>query len=231
MLDIEADKLHARKKLRPLAAGTVSKTAAVGLAILALAVAGFLASRLSLSFALTVLLYFVVSSLYSLYLKTKVILDICVLAGLYTIRLFAGSIATQIPISEWTLAFAMFCFLGLAAVKRYTELETLSDGPAQLVRRGYRRADQTTVQALGIASMMMSVVILSLYLHSPEVMVLYRRPQLLWLVCPVLLYWFGRLWIVAGRGMMHSDPIVFAVRDRTSLMVAAVIVIIGFVCK
>lgn len=231
LLDIEADKLHARKKLRPLAAGTVSKTAAVGLAILALAVAGFLASRLSLSFALTVLLYFVVSSLYSLYLKTKVILDICVLAGLYTIRLFAGSIATQIPISEWTLAFAMFCFLGLAAVKRYTELETLSDGPAQLVRRGYRRADQTTVQALGIASMMMSVVILSLYLHSPEVMVLYRRPQLLWLVCPVLLYWFGRLWIVAGRGMMHSDPIVFAVRDRTSLMVAAVIVIIGFVCK
>jgi 4-hydroxybenzoate polyprenyltransferase len=231
LLDIEADKQHARKKLRPLAAGAVNKTTAASLAILSLAVAGFLASRLSLWFALTVLLYFIVSSLYSLYLKTKVILDICVLAGLYTIRLFAGGIATQIPISEWTLAFAMFCFLGLAAVKRYTELETLSDGPAQLVRRGYRRTDQTTVQAFGIASMMMSVVILSLYLHSPEVMVLYRRPQLLWLVCPVLLYWFGRLWIVAGRGMMHSDPIVFAVRDRTSLMVAALIVIIGFVCK
>jgi 4-hydroxybenzoate polyprenyltransferase len=231
LLDIEADRNHARKRLRPLAAGTVTKPAAMLIAAILLLAAGGLALRLPQAFGLTLLIYFAVSTLYSLYLKTKVILDICILAGLYTIRLFAGGTATHIPISEWTMAFAMFCFLGLAAVKRYTELQTLPDAPSQLQRRGYERGDQTTVQALGMSSMMISVLVLALYLHSPEVMMLYRRPEMLWLICPVMLYWFGRVWIVAGRGRMHSDPIIFAIRDRASLLAAALIVVIGLLCK
>ena len=231
LCDIEADRKHATKRRRPLAAGTVSKRTAVILIVLLLGVAATIATRLPLGFGITLLVYFVVSSLYSLYLKTKVILDICILAGLYTIRLFAGGTATHIRISEWTLAFAMFCFLGLAAVKRYTELQTLPDDPKQLLRRGYQRSDQVTVHVLGMTSMMLSVLVLALYLHSPEVIVLYRRPEMLWLMCPVLLYWFGRVWIVASRGNMHSDPIVFAIRDKVSLMAAAVIVAIGLLCK
>jgi 4-hydroxybenzoate polyprenyltransferase len=231
LLDLEADRGHTRKRLRPIAAGTISKPTAVAIGLLFFALAAFLATHLPLDFALTLLAYFAVSTLYSFYLKTKVVLDICVLAGLYAIRLFAGGAATHIRISEWTLAFAMFCFLGLAAVKRYTELQTLTENPAQQLRRGYQRTDQTTVQALGITSMMLSVLVLALYLHSPEVMVLYRRPEWLWLICPVLLYWFGRVWIVAGRGMMHSDPIVFALRDRASLLSAALIVAIGLACR
>jgi 4-hydroxybenzoate polyprenyltransferase len=209
----------------------VSKSTAVIVALALLAFAIALTLQLPLGFGLTILVYFVVSSLYSLVLKTKVILDICILAGLYTIRLFAGGAATHIRISEWTLAFAMFCFLGLAAVKRYTELLTLPESPTQLVRRGYQRSDQMTVHVLGMTSMMLSVLVLALYLHSPEVMVLYRRPELLWLICPVLLYWFGRVWIVAGRGNMHSDPIVFAIRDKVSLLSAALIVAIALACK
>jgi 4-hydroxybenzoate polyprenyltransferase len=231
LLDLEADRKHARRRLRPLAAGTISNPTAMLIALLLLVLAAFLAAHLPLDFAVTLLVYFAVSTLYSLYLKTKVVLDICVLSGLYAIRLFAGGAATHIRISEWTLAFAMFCFLGLAAVKRYTELQTLTDSPAQLLRRGYQRTDQLTVQVLGVTSMMLSVLVLALYLHSPEVMVLYRHPEWLWLICPVLLYWFGRVWIVAGRGMMHSDPIVFALRDRASLLSAIVIVAIGLACK
>ncbi len=231
LFDIEADRNHARKRLRPLAAGTVSKGAAIAVAAALLLLAGGLASRLPNAFGLTLLIYFLVSSLYSLYFKKKVILDICVLAGLYTIRLYAGGAVTHIPISEWTLAFAMFCFLGLAAVKRYTELQTLTEDPRQLMRRGYQRSDQVTVQILGMSCMMMSVLVLALYLRSPEVMMLYRRPDLLWLICPVMLYWFGRVWIVASRSNMHSDPIVFAIRDRASLIAAALIVLIGLLCK
>ena len=231
LLDVEADRRHPRKKLRPLAAGAISTKTALAIAALLLVVVVILATQLPLAFGITLAIYFVVSNLYSLYLKTKVILDICVLAGLYTIRLFAGGAATHIRISQWTLAFAMFCFLGLAAVKRYTELLALPDQPTGFFRRGYQGLDKTTVQAMGVSSMALSVLVLALYLQSPEVTVLYRRPEALWLICPVLLYWFGRIWIVAGRGMMHSDPIVFAVRDRTSLLVAAVIVVIGLACK
>ncbi len=230
LLDLEADRKHPSKCFRPLAAGEIGKGSAIGLALVLFVLAAALAIRLPLAFGITLLIYVAVSSLYSLYLKTKVILDICTLAGLYTIRLFAGGEATGIRISEWTLAFAMFCFLGLAAVKRYSELRALPQ-ETYLSRRGYGQVDQSVVLALGMTSMMVSVLVLALYLHSPEVVVLYRHPEVLWLICPVMLYWFGRIWIIAGRGWMHSDPILFALRDRTSLLAAAVIVVIGLLCK
>lgn len=230
LLDLEADRKHTTKRARPLVAGEVSTRAAIalvcGLVILVLA----LLPRLSLLFRVCLLVYFCVSLFYSLYLKKKVLLDICTLAGLYTIRLLAGGAATGIPISEWTLAFGMFCFLGLAAVKRYAELRALSPD-AEVLGRGYEPSDQSTVHILGLSSMMISVLVLALYLHTPEVTALYRHSTALWLMCPVLLYWFGRVWIVAGRGEMHSDPILFALRDRASLLAAAVIVAIGLMCK
>ena len=207
LLDLEADRNHASKKFRPLASNAVSPATAIVVMLLLLGVAVALAIRLPLGFGISLLVYFVVSSLYSVYLKTKVILDICVLAGLYTIRLFAGGAATYIPISEWTLAFAMFCFLGLAAVKRYTELQSLAQDPKSLLRRGYEQTDQLTVHVLGMTSMMLSVLVLALYLHTPEVTRLYRHPEWLWLMCPVLLYWFGRIWVAAGRGRCIPTPL------------------------
>jgi 4-hydroxybenzoate polyprenyltransferase len=231
ILDVHSDRAHARKKLRPLAAGTVKTGTAMVLAVALLVVAIFLAVKLPLSFGIMLAVYLLFTVLYSLYLKTKVILDICTLAGLYTIRVFAGGAATDIFISEWTAAFAMFCFLGLAAVKRYSELQALPETGELSNRRGYEQVDKSTVQVLGLSSMMISVLVLVLYLRSPEVTLLYRHSEMLRLICPVLLYWFGRIWIVAGRGRMHSDPIIFALRDRVSLIAAAVIVSIGFVCR
>jgi len=209
----------------------VTTRAAMILAVTLLVASIFLAVKLPLSFGIMLGVYFLSTILYSLYLKTKVILDICTLAGLYTIRLFAGGSATAIPISEWTAAFAMFCFLGLAAVKRYSELQASPETGELTTRRGYEQVDKSTIQVLGLSSMVMSVLVLVLYLRSPEVTLLYRHSEMLRLVCPVLLYWFGRIWIVAGRGRMHSDPIIFALRDRASLIAAAVIVTIGFVCR
>jgi len=231
ILDVHSDRAHARKKLRPLAAGTVKTRTAIVLAVALLVVAIFLAVKLPLSFVIMLAVYLLFTVLYSLYLKTKVILDICTLAGLYTIRLFAGGAATDIPISEWTAAFAMFCFLGLAAVKRYSELQAAPETGELSNRRGYEQVDKSTVQVLGLSSMVMSVLVLVLYLRSPEVTLLYRHSEMLRLICPVLLYWFGRVWIVAGRGKMHSDPIIFALRDRTSLIAAALILGIGFVSR
>lgn len=230
LIDLEADRKHATKRLRPLVAGEVSTRTAIALVSgLILAVAALL-PRLSYAFRVCLLVYFCVTLIYSFYLKKKVLIDICTLAGLYTIRVLAGGAATGIPISEWTLAFAMFCFLGLAAVKRYAELHTLSP-EGELLGRGYEPSDQSTVHVVGLSSMMISVLVLALYLHTPEVRALYRHSDALWLMCPVMLYWFGRIWIVAGRGKMHSDPILFALRDRVSLLVAAIIVAIGLICK
>jgi len=230
-LDIHSDREHDHKKLRPLAAGTVTTTAAMTLASIVLLAAISIAVKLPLSFDIMLAVYLLSTILYSLYLKTKVVLDICTLAGLYTIRLFAGGAATGIPISEWTAAFAMFCFLGLAAVKRYAELQAWTESGEVTTRRGYEIVDKSTIHALGLSSMVISVLVLALYLRSPEVTLLYRHSDMLRLVCPVLLYWFGRIWILAGRGRMHSDPIIFALRDRTSLIAAAVIVAIGFASR
>jgi len=201
------------------------------LASIVLLAAISIAVKLPLSFDIMLAVYLLSTILYSLYLKTKVVLDICTLAGLYTIRLFAGGAATGIPISEWTAAFAMFCFLGLAAVKRYAELQAWTESGEVTTRRGYEIVDKSTIHALGLSSMVISVLVLALYLRSPEVTLLYRHSDMLRLVCPVLLYWFGRIWILAGRGRMHSDPIIFALRDRTSLIAAAVIVAIGFASR
>jgi len=230
-LDVHSDREHDHKKLRPLAAGTVTTRAAMILAVALLLAAIFLAVKLPLSFGIMLGIYFLSTIFYSLYLKTKVILDICTLAGLYTIRVFAGGAATAIPISEWTAAFAMFVFLGLAAVKRYAELQASPETGELTTRRGYEQVDKSAIQVLGLSSMVISVLVLVLYLRSPEVTLLYRHSEMLRLICPVLLYWFGRIWIVAGRGTMHSDPIIFALRDRASLIAAAVIVTIGFVCR
>lgn len=230
LIDVEADRLHAAKRRRPLVAGEVSRRVAIALVCGLAAFVVVLLPRLSFAFRMCLLVYFCVTLLYSFYLKKKVLLDICTLACLYTIRVLAGGAATGIPISEWTLAFAMFCFLGLAAVKRYAELQALSP-EAELFGRGYEPSDQSTVHILGLSSMMISVLVLALYLHTPEVAALYRHSDALWLMCPVMLYWFGRIWIIAGRGGMHSDPIVFALRDRVSLLVAAIIIVIALICK
>src|SRR5690606_93261 len=152
------------------------------------------------------------------------VLDVIVLAGLYTLRVLGGIAATGVRFSAWLLAFSMFFFLSLAFMKRYTELIQGGRGVRELVaRRGYMGEDRHWLGSVGACSGYMSVLVLALYITSDEVRVLYGHPEVLWLICPLLLYWICRMWLRAYRGELHEDPVVAAVRDRSSYVVGAMI--------
>lgn len=217
LLDLASDRAHPRKRNRPFASGRVpiahGTWMAAGLFLAGVAVA----ATLGPAFLLVVVAYVLATTAYSYELKRHVVLDICVLAGLYTIRLIAGGVATGISLSVWLLAFSIFFFLSLAAVKRHAELvDSAQRRQMHAVGRGYRIDDLPVVSQMAIGAGYVSVVVLALYLTSPDVAELYAEPAALWGICAVLLYWISRMVMVAHRGGMHDDPIVYAVKDRTS---------------
>ncbi len=218
LLDLSADRRHRTKRLRSLAAGKVAiPTAALTiLGLLALALAGTF--FLPPAFAGCLILYVIVTTAYSFYFKKKMLVDVICLAALYTLRIIAGGAAASLTISPWLLAFSMFFFLSLAFVKRYSELASNAKRPAQspIEGRGYRAVDLELIQSFGPALGAISVLVMCLYINSPDVLKLYRHPEFLWLICPVLLYWITRVWLLANRHQLHDDPIVFALRDRIS---------------
>lgn len=220
LLDLPADRRHPRKRLRPFAAGTLPLVHGLAAAPL-LALAGFaLALAINPWFALVLCGYYATTLAYSLRLKRLVMVDVVVLAALYTARIIGGAAAIGSGLSFWLLAFSMFLFLSLAMLKRYTELATmLAAGKTSASGRGYAVEDLPLVQSLGAASGYLAVLVFALYINSPESLALYEHPQVLWLICPLLLYWISRAWVVAHRGGMNDDPVVFAVTDRVSRIV------------
>jgi len=189
-----------------------------GFLALALLAAGMLlAALLSWMSLLTLAAYYVLTKLYSLYLKRKIILDICVLALLYTMRIVAGGVVTGIELSLWLLAFLIFFFFSLAAVKRQTELVDMAErGILTAKGRGYQVEDLPIISTVGLAAGYISVLVMALYLNSSAVRELYAVPNALWGICCVLLYWLTRMVLLTHRGLMHDDPIVFALKDRVS---------------
>ncbi len=189
------------------------------LTLAAFALALFVGPR----FALVLFGYYVLTLGYSFGVKRIAMLDMVVLAGLYTVRIVAGTVAIQAALSFWLLAFSMFLFLSLAMVKRYTELRLLLlQGRNHAGGRGYQVDDLQLIQSLGGASGYLAVLVLALYINSTASEVLYRHQQVLWLLCPVLLYWVSRVWLIAHRGAMHDDPVVFALTDGVSRVVLAI---------
>jgi len=222
ILDLESDRSHPRKRFRPLAAGSLPVAhgviAAPALTMLGIALA-WIASPAT---ALALVVYFALTLAYSLRLKRIVLVDVIALAGLYTARIITGTIATGLDISFWLLAFSMFLFLSLAMLKRFTELRVmLIEGRTDAAGRGYFVTDLSVVQSLGGASGFIAVLVLCLYIQSQSNLLMYGRPEILWLLCPLLLYWISRVWLVASRGEMHDDPIVFAAKDIPSQLVLA----------
>ena len=217
LLDLPHDRRHPDKRRRPLAAGEAPLLPMLGLGAV-LAAGGLAAAfRLSAGAGLSVALYLAVTAAYSLRLKRVVLLDVVTLAGLYVLRVLAGGMAVSIPLSPWFLAFFMFIFLALAVVKRQSELHALRrSGGFVAGGRAWRTDDLPVLAAIGSAAGFASVVVLALYVQSPEVSERYARPEVLWLVCPLLVYWLGRLTLLANRGAVDGDPVVFALRDRTS---------------
>ncbi len=214
--DIERDRSHPKKRHRPLASGAVSVPAASLLAFFLLAGAGGLTLLLPRDFAWVLSVYVFFSAFYSLALKRVVLMDVMVLAFFYALRIFAGAVAIGVEVSSWLLAFSIFIFFSLALLKRYSELTFLSIDAGALTGRGYRKGDVDSLARLGTASGLLSVLVLALYVSSAEVTALYSHPRLLWLLCPVMLYWVSRVWLLAHRGEIPDEPIVFALRDRAS---------------
>lgn len=230
LFDLAADRAHPTKRNRPMASGDLSIVTGMLLAP-ALVTAGMLVAITSgHAFAVTLLLYFAITLLYSLSLKATAILDVLVLAGLYTMRVIGGAVAAHIPVSFWLLAFSIFLFLSLAVLKRCVELRLLGElGRRRAVGRGYLVDDLPLLRSLGCVSGYLSVLVLALYINSPESIELYRRPYVLWLICPLLLYWISRAWLVGHRGHMNDDPLIYAATDKASQVIAASILMVGMI--
>lgn len=227
LIDLEADRSHPTKRKRPFASGEIPILHGV-LAAPVLAFAGFaLALMASPLFAFVLAGYFALTFAYSIHLKRKMMIDVVALATLYTVRVIGGAAAVGVYPSEWLLAFSMFIFTCLALVKRYTELAMRIDNALEdPTNRNYRLLDLPVVGAMAVASGFNAITIFALYLSSPAVQQLYRRPYLLWLICPLLLYWIGRVIVMAHRRLIDEDPIVFAIKDRISHITGALILAI-----
>ncbi|MGA9720384.1 MAG: UbiA family prenyltransferase [Acidobacteriaceae bacterium] len=229
LLDIEADRQHPRKRKRAFASGNLS--AASGMAIsAAFLAASFAAAVLYLphSFVGWLLLYLVTTLAYSLGLKRIVILDVVVLSALYTLRMLAGAAATDTYISPWLAAFAVFMFLSLAMVKRFSELQNVRSAGTQLSNgRGYLLNDIEQVRSFGTSSAFASVVVLAVYIGQPDMLSLYHHPLRMWLMPPLLILWLCRVWLLASRGELDEDPVVFALTDKMSLLMGLAAVAIA----
>ncbi len=227
LFDLDSDRRHPRKHARPFASGSVPVLRGVWLAPILLVVGFALATRVGDGFTAWLALYFVLTCAYSWGLKRLVIVDCLVLAMLYTLRIIAGAEAAGIPLSFWLLAFAVFLFLSLAFVKRYAELDLQAQAGSERAHgRGYLTSDTPLVQCLGVTSGYASVLVLALYLNSDAVLRLYQSPQFMWCAVPVMLFWVSWVWLKAHRGQMHDDPLLFAVRDKASLLAGAAFLLV-----
>jgi 4-hydroxybenzoate polyprenyltransferase len=223
LLDLPADRQHPRKCQRPFASGNLPLAWGLLMTPLLLTAAAFL-SLIWLPPLFLVVLggYLAMTTAYSLVLKRVAILDVMMLAALYTVRVIAGATAVAILPSFWLLAFSIFMFLSLALVKRFTELLALKErGALTAVGRGWHIDDLSFAGSLGAASGVASVLVLALYIDSEPAQVLYETPEALWFICPLLLYWISRLWLKTHRGQMDEDPVVFALQDGMSLLIGA----------
>ena len=219
LVDLKADRLHARKRHRPFAAGDIPLLHGAVLVLGLIAVGGLLAMSLGGQFVCVIALYLITTVGYSLHLKRLIVLDIFVLAFLYTLRIIAGSVVGEIALSTWLLAFSMFIFISLAAVKRQAELvDLVSRKQLQTAGRGYHVNDLPIVSQIAIAAGYAAVLVTVLYVDSTAGSTLYRNPDILWGICLVLLFWVTRMVMMTHRGLMHDDPLVFSAKDRVSLV-------------
>jgi 4-hydroxybenzoate polyprenyltransferase len=223
LFDLDSDRMHPRKRLRPFASGKVSAIIGAAIAPGLIIVSAILALYVGQKFAIWLGIYFFITSVYTWSLKRLVIVDCLTLGMLYTLRIVAGAAVIDKQLSFWLLAFSVFLFVSLAYVKRYAELNIqLLNGSTKSHGRGYLTSDAPLIQALGIASGYASVLVLALYLNSEAVLKLYPRPEIMWAVVPIILFWVNWMWFKAHRGQMHDDPLVFAVKDKASLLAGLV---------
>ncbi|MEM8605700.1 MAG: UbiA family prenyltransferase [Myxococcota bacterium] len=220
LVDLPADRRHRTKKHRPLASGALTIPEGLALMVVTFAIAIYLAVRfVNPTFVGVLIGYVALTTLYSFALKRMLLVDVLTLASLFTYRVMAGSVAVQVELSFWLLAFSIFFFTSLAFVKRYSELMQLRESSEQVLRgRNYGLADIPLVTSIGPAAGLLAVLVFALYINSPSILTYYSTPEALWGICLVLVYWVTRIWFLTGRNEMHDDPVLFAVRDPVSIV-------------
>jgi len=229
LFDLRDDRHHAHKRSRPFASGRLSiKSGLTVFPILLVAAFSLSIWRLPLAFAAGLATYFTLALAYSFALKRIMVIDVIMLASLYTLRIMVGAVALGIQLSFWLLAFSMFMFLSLALVKRNAELfQVRAQGRVEKARgRGYFPDDLQMIAALGAASGYMAVMVLALYINDAYTTQFYRRPEVIWLACPLVLTWISQIWMLAHRGLMNEDPVLFAIQDRVSLSIGALLALV-----
>jgi len=228
LVDIQADRQHPTKRERPFAAGKAPLFAAALASPALLLFSAALACAVSSRFALALGAYFLFASAYTFVLKRKMLVDVVALAALYTLRVVAGGIAIGLPVSEWLLTFSLFIFQSLALIKRHSEMAARLDaGLPNPANRSYDVTDLPTLIALAAAAGYAAIIVFALYSSSPAARAVYHHPQALWLEAPLLLYWISRTIAFSHRRAMRDDPVVFALNDRVSLIVAALAALVG----
>lgn len=229
MLDIDADRRHPRKRQRPFAAGDLSPFSGMVVVLVFLCASFFGARFLPWEYLVWLLIYLCMTLAYTFWMKRIALLDVLVLSGLYTLRLLAGGAATHTVISHWLAALSIFLFLSLAFVKRFAELENLRASDTQPKNgRGYLVADLEQLRAFGTASAYSAVVVFALYINGRDVTVFYRNSALLWGIAPLMILWQSRVWLLASRGDLNEDPVLFAITDKMSLLIGAAVVALAW---
>ncbi|MBL8525938.1 MAG: UbiA family prenyltransferase [Betaproteobacteria bacterium] len=227
LLDLDHDRAHPRKHLRPLASAAIAIPQALLVASVLAALSLMLGIFVGAGFVWLLLAYALLTALYTWQLKRHFVADVLVLACLYTLRILAGAVAIGVALSSWLLAFSAFLFFGLALVKRCAELVALEEmGRTHSEGRNYQVRDLRILWPLGVGASLCSVVVFGLFISSPEVAARYASPHLIWFAALGLIYWLSRLWIKTGRGEMHDDPLVYALRDRASRLTVLAMILV-----
>lgn len=229
LLDLTDDRHHKTKRNRPFASGRIKIKH--GIMVFPLLLVGSFATAsllLPWPFLVALVCYYVITIAYSFALKRLMALDVITLALLYTMRIIAGAAALSLELTFWLLAFSMFIFLSLALVKRYAELHDarLKGKSGKTRGRGYYPTDLEMLSSLGAASGYLSVMVMALYIHDGSTTMMYSHPQIIWLACPLLLLWITRVWMLTHRGEMHDDPVIFAVKDKPSLIIGLLFLVV-----
>ncbi len=233
LIDLPSDRQHRSKCKRPLAAGTLSIPGGIALSLASLALAMALAvTFVNPKFVLALLGYVALTTAYTFVLKQQMIIDVLTLASLFTYRVMSGGVAVDVELSPWLLAFSIFFFTSLAFVKRYAELIQIKGDPLQSLKgRNYVPADIPIITSAGPAAGLLAVLVFALYINSPAMVMYYPRPEALWGICLILVYWITRIWFLAARDEMHDDPVLFAVKDKVSLAAGALTVVCLLVAR
>jgi 4-hydroxybenzoate polyprenyltransferase len=226
IFDIQNDRSHIKKKYRPFAAGNISIGHGLILILFLIFAGLFVGYFLDVIYFFLLMTYIIFNFLYSVYLKKILLIDILILSQFYTLRIFSGGVITNIVLSFWLIAFSVFVFFSLAIAKRYAELNlSIKINKKNIKGRGYTIDDLNILNIMGVTSGYIGVLILALYINSPEVVLIYSSPKILWGICLIFLFWISYIWLKASRGELDEDPLTFAIKDRISLVVFSILMI------